>query len=213
MALFQEVKEKVLFLIWNEAYDSNSAGHYHITSAQRFSPQDTSSLIARKAIQALIEEGLLERSEGWPEHFEISARGIEYVEAQLESSWTVIGQYAEEEAQAPLRASAPEQADTWQPLKIDRQQPEYQEVVNSVEAALEAIRGDNGYATSQADEREQIVTAIQTGLDRIKHAFPTRAEIKALLLDPLKFVARKFAEMTIGELAKVAATAIIKWLF
>jgi hypothetical protein len=46
----------------------------------------------------------------------------------------------------------------------------------------------------------------------LKAGFPSRQAIIAGLVAPFRYIAKKFGEATVGEAAKIAAAAIVKWL-
>ncbi len=58
--------------------------------------------------------------------------------------------------------------DAWQPLQIDRSDPEYIEVLATVEEAIERIRGDNGFAENYSEQRNGIVAVLEDGYDWLK---------------------------------------------
>jgi len=91
MAQFNEVKAYMLYRIYQEAYDSRDQT-YSALDAERFAAGEVGKRIAIKAIEALVAEGLLEGEIG---SFDISARGIQYVENQLDISWSEIARLAE----------------------------------------------------------------------------------------------------------------------
>jgi hypothetical protein len=103
--------------------------------------------------------------------------------------------------------------DTWSPLQIDRESAEAKDAIQKSEGALKEIEQSNGYASSDMEERNGIVTSIKGALDSIKLGSPSRQFIVAGLLAPLKFIAKKFSEASMGEAAKIAVAALVKWLF
>jgi hypothetical protein len=117
-------------------------------------------------------------------------------------------------------AATPEAADAsavtpepeWEPLKIDRQSVIVQEAINASEAALHEIEGSNGYATTAPEERNGVVNVIRGTLAAIREGSPSKQAIIQGLLQPLKFITKKFADTTMGEIAKLAVAKIIAWL-
>jgi hypothetical protein len=98
--------------------------------------------------------------------------------------------------------------DVWRPLPIDREAPEYSEAVESIGEAVQIVEQDNGYPTSDPEERNQIVDSLKTGLQWIKEGAPSLAQIRATVVAPLKFLASKFSGAAMGEAAKVAVAKI-----
>lgn len=102
--------------------------------------------------------------------------------------------------------------DSWEPLKIDRRSQEYEQAVEVIEEALGVIEGNNGYATSVPEERGQIVWSIKEGLRAIKENLPSYAQVQSMVVQPLRFVSKKFAETAMGEIAKKALGHLFTWL-
>lgn len=103
-------------------------------------------------------------------------------------------------------------ADEWQPLKLDRQRPEFKAALSKTEKALDIIRGDNGYADAMPEERNEVVRSLEAGVESLKQGAPTLQKIKALLIAPLKFVANRFVGAALGEAAKDAVASLLHWI-
>lgn len=101
----------------------------------------------------------------------------------------------------------------WEPLPLDRDTPEAIDAIEKADLALKEIEQSNGYADREPEERNAIVETIRGTIRALKTGFPSRDAIKAGLLAPLKYIAKKFADSAMGEAAKVAVAAIIRWLF
>jgi hypothetical protein len=99
--------------------------------------------------------------------------------------------------------------DDWVPLPIDREATEYLEAVESLEAAIETIRADNGFAAHYPEEREEILSSLNEGLEWLRNKVPTRAQIKSALIAPLNWVAVTFGDAVTGEIAKKAAQKLV----
>jgi hypothetical protein len=102
--------------------------------------------------------------------------------------------------------------DPWSPLPIDREDPSYTEAATEVEAAIEVIRADNGFAASHPEQREGILATLEEGLAWLKDRAPTRAQIFSLLISPLQWVSTNFSKAVIGEAAKKAAQKVVDLL-
>ncbi|MGA8498433.1 MAG: hypothetical protein WB764_23305 [Xanthobacteraceae bacterium] len=101
----------------------------------------------------------------------------------------------------------------WEPLEIDRSNADYQHAIEVSEKAIEVIEQNNGYASSEPSERNGIVKTIRGTLDAVKEGSPSKALIREGLLKPLRYVAKKFADSAMGEFAKLAVLAILKYFF
>lgn len=139
-----------------------------------------------------------------PKHFE--SRDIFDAYQQLIAKKALTGHSSNEETLSPPTE------DTWEPVKIDRTTAEYSEAIEASEAALREVESSNGYAATDPDERNGIVATVRGTLEAIKNGMPTKPTILHGLLAPLKFVSKKFADTTIGEIVKIAITKIITWL-
>jgi hypothetical protein len=102
--------------------------------------------------------------------------------------------------------------DPWSPLPIDRGDSAYLDAVSDVEAALEAVRGDNGFAATYPDQREGILATLEDGLRWLKERCPSRAQVFSLLVSPLQWLSTNFAKAVIGEAAKKAAQSVVDFL-
>jgi len=103
-------------------------------------------------------------------------------------------------------------AQDWEPLPIDRGNEDFGQMVLATEAAIQQIEANNGYAATEPDQRNGIVTALRGAIETIKSGAPSSAYIRAALIAPLTFISKKFAEGIVGQVAKTAADAVIKWL-
>jgi hypothetical protein len=214
-ALFEEAQASVLYAVWNEAYDPNTSSPYSMQDVGRFViPSEYSALIARKAVKALIERELLEQTDRYGDTFEISAQGIQHVERELEGATSLISRAARawEEHRDPSvlqhQLDAPLLDVDWEPLKIERDSAPYRDALEAVSQAVETIRGDNGYAHSQPEQRNSVLSTVETGLQLLKERILTRTQFTELLFRPLTFLAKKFAETAMGEVAKIAVSAL-----
>lgn len=100
----------------------------------------------------------------------------------------------------------------WTPLPIERESIDFKEAISSAEKALETIEQNNGYASTEPDERNAIVRTVGGTLTALKEGRPSLASVKEGLLKPLRYVATKFSDSVMGEFAKIAVSAILKWL-
>jgi hypothetical protein len=117
------------------------------------------------------------------------------------------------EAEPESEGSEEISADEWEPLAIDRDSESFRSAMEATEKAIETIEQNNGYATSAPEERDGIVNTLRGTLDALKHGRPSRGAVMEGMLSPLKYISKKFSDSVMGEIAKVAVTALIKWLF
>lgn len=106
-----------------------------------------------------------------------------------------------------------ESSDEWHPIPIDRSTLEYQETEKKLDEALAAIRSDNGFADTFPDERNQIVSALESGLKIFRENSAVHITyFKAFIIDPLSAAISRLKDNAAGATAAIAKGAAIKWL-
>src|SRR5262245_44003657 len=85
--------------------------------------------------------------------------------------------------------------------------------MSAADEALEVIEGNNGYATSEPEERNAIVNSIKGTIAAIKEGAPSASAIKSSLIAPLQYLVRKFTDTAIGIASKVAVEKIANLAF
>jgi len=155
--------------------------------------------------------------------WQISDAGIRYVEKLFDlnpgledatltdDEGTIAGILTNAKLVEPASVAAMNDGDSWEPLIIERQEPAYAEALAKTETAVKAVRSDNGYAATQPGERNEVVKTLETGVEALKNEQPSKGRLRALLGRPLRYLADKFAGGAIGESAKQALEALIKW--
>lgn len=106
----------------------------------------------------------------------------------------------------------PDEGDQWEALKLERSSPEHVAMETATEEAIQRIEADNGYAAKEPEERAGIVSILKKGLEAVRSGWASKHVIYALLLQPMRYIAEKFASTGIGEVAKRAVEAIWKIL-
>jgi hypothetical protein len=143
------------------------------------------------------------------DRYKISKSGIEKIEKLTDEQYEWL---AREVRTGPAPPPPSDLDDEWQPIPIDRTTPQAIDAIDKSESALREIEQSNGYAASDPDERNSIVETIRGTLATLKSGIISRKAIIAGLLAPFRYIAKKFGEATLGEAAKTAASAIVKWL-
>lgn len=106
-----------------------------------------------------------------------------------------------------------ESSDEWHPIPVDRSTLEYQETEKKLDEALAAIRSDNGFADTFPDERNQIVSALESGLKIFRENSAVHIiYFKAFIIDPLSAAISRLKDNAAGATAAIAKGAAIKWL-
>lgn len=106
MANFRELQEAALFEIWDVSYHPSTKSPFAVWALGEIKPHGVSDTVARKAIDALVDRGYLDRTDEASGEFEISASGLTYVEAQLEQPDSYIAQYSESRGSSPFELIA-----------------------------------------------------------------------------------------------------------
>lgn len=237
-----QVPAYLLFNFYMQAMGSSGEGGAWNNKWDDVRVGGIADFVLENAAKKLTAAGLVEsRISGLLTHFQISDLGIQKIEKMIPDRifemYEEEGSGALETApmadaclplnkeidaaitnrEASLEKSEPlEQPDnqdgSWEPLKIDRAAPEYKETVSTLEDAITTIRGDNGYAQSEPEERNAIIASLEHGIEIIKNECPTRAQLASLVLSPLRYLAKKFVDTAIGIAAKVAVNAVLTWL-
>lgn len=97
--------------------------------------------------------------------------------------------------------------DLWQPLPIDRGNPEFEETLEGLEKAIREIAADNGFSSTLPEERDNFVEHANATLKSVKEGKATRGQIKQNFIAASQWIALKFAGTGLG----VAAKALINW--
>jgi hypothetical protein len=135
-----------------------------------------------------------------------------YIDAGL---WVLItGKGAEraEQIRAERGASSGEQeyvpaSDRF--VTIDHNSTEYKETEEALKATIEAVRGNNEYGESDPDDREQRLAELEAGITLLRPLRVALEKIRSVLLPPLKYLGKKFADNAIGALASAAVGALL----
>jgi hypothetical protein len=109
-------------------------------------------------------------------------------------------------------ASGAVSSDTWEPLKKESDPSQREDAISVIEDVVRHVEADNGFAASQPEARNSILYSLKVGVKMLKEYTPSREQVTANILKPLKYVGDLFAKHTIGELAKKATEKLLLWL-
>jgi len=166
---------------------------------------NTNSKLIDLALSELIDSGHVEESFS---DYSITMSGIEYIDALPDETYTPLRNslsYVSHESDA-------EQNNNWSPLPLEKSGSSYSDAIEASENALAEISGSNGYAESEPEERDLIVSSVKSTLKNINEGNTTKDQVIAGLVKPLKYVSEKFANASMGEAAKAAVKALLSWL-
>ena len=213
---FTDLKVLAVLLLYEElARDTNRALTI-IDCKQRLGERASLNLL-RQAMQANNEDELVYFSKAAEDNsdWRLTRKGIERAENFIKSQPTLYKIVSD----ALGATSAPDSKssdiageENWEPLPLDRDGKNFDAAVTATENALKEIEGNNGFAQSDPEKRNQIVWSLKEGLTIVKNGLPNRSQINAFIVAPLKFIAEKFSASVIGEAAKIALKAIATWL-
>ena len=154
--------------------------------------------------------------------YDISLAGIAEVQNELRRSSSPIAYYSADptrnlEVVAGIHSDFMNDgertnSESWKPLPVNRDDPDFIEMRSSIEEAVDIIEKDNGFAVHFPQERTGILQSLKDGIDWIDNKFPTRAQVRFSLLTPLTWIVAKFGDGLIVEAAKKAAAKIVDWL-
>ncbi|MBG20562.1 MAG: hypothetical protein CML31_11520 [Rhizobiales bacterium] len=196
-----------------------------------YEPYLGSEILFEKAVNFLVECGSIVRIEDdfGPTVFEFGdvslyqlaeearnspfAKADKYGLSWLESALKEVNRKQSQGALDPSHtATIKDQLDEeWAPLEIERDEV-LNEAIAASEEALSTIESDNGYSANEPEERDAIVHSAKGTLEALKSGTPSRAQVVSGLLQPFKYLAKKFADTSIGVAAKIAVEALLKWL-
>ena len=155
---FEEIIEILLYEIYEYYRIMKMTDPIEEDFIADIAPEDKSPMFARKAIESLSGQGPVVQTRADPVAYEITVNGIRNIEAKLADSESFLhGNLNPHDGSVPSKNLLEEKAhkDEWEPLKIDREAPDYKNGVSAVEEVIETVVGDNGYAANEP-EKESI---------------------------------------------------------
>lgn len=185
--------------------DPNGRGFLHEGQLGLFQQVQIGRAIARGLLRELEEKGLLEEREDKRQDALAS-----FTRRPIEWQLTPIGAYHGISLRRGTASSAePEAAGDWSPLPLDRDDA-VRNAIEAVDAVVERVRGDNGFAATEPEDHRRVVWSLTTGVNALRDRLPSSQQVRALLLQPLKWLSERFMNAATGELAKEAVKALLK---
>ncbi len=200
---FQRLREQLLICLYRRAEKEGLNAVFDLKkiadeAGLRYRPGEIDLSARSLADSGLVREAFSMGDTDEGNHAAISPEGVEEAQELIRDALAI----------EDVEVAEPE----WEPLPIDRRSPEYQSAVSELESTVEIISGDNGYAATQPEERDQIVWSLKEGLRAIKEHMPSRAQVNALVVQPLRYMSKKFGDTVMGVASKGAVAKIIEWL-
>jgi len=105
----------------------------------------------------------------------------------------------------------------WEPLPVERDDPQLKQAIVALDAAITEIESDNGYSATEPDERNAVVSSLKTASEALK----TQSQIyyfqfRSLIWEPLVKAGKRFGNAATGlsiQAAKEALKEVFKdWI-
>jgi hypothetical protein len=101
----------------------------------------------------------------------------------------------------------------WAPIPLDRSEPELNEVIESVDNAVEIVRADNGYAANKPEERNYVVDGLSVFRTRIKEAASiSMPYIRQYAIDPTIRGIKTLGQSAAGVALELFKQKVKEWL-
>lgn len=177
--------------------------HIFETTVERQRP-DTSALasIQRRMITETINTGKYELTSSGRSHVEkISDEDYDAAIIAIDSK-----KGSDAFSSSPIAAGLPDQ-ERWNPLPIDRMDPDLPKVRENLKSLIDIIEKDNGYKESEPNERSEVLSGLKGALDIIDNGVSIgHTALQVYILWPLDRIARRFDPSTI-----IGSAAAIFW--
>jgi hypothetical protein len=190
-----------LYWFFSEPRNANSVS---IDSVFQTVISQTSEEFFQAAIEHLLTNRLISYAADSSNEIKITPEGITYVDSELDNPDSYICDINDRRP-AASRTSIPA-SDRF--VEIDHNSKEYQDVLQTKERLLEELRKSNSFAATPEDEVEKTITEIEAGYRLLDAKRVNPTVVKALLGAALIYVATKFADEPVGELAAMAWQAV-----
>jgi hypothetical protein len=101
----------------------------------------------------------------------------------------------------------------WEPLPIDRDDPDLKTAMEKIDETYEQVRADNGYAAHLPEERAYVMDSLGLVARKLKEASAISVPyIRRYAIEPLSMLIRRFGPSAIGLIATAAKEALKEWL-
>ena len=177
----------VLIAIAKYLDDPQRGGQFYERDLRSLHVYKINLAVVRAGINWLVEKGYLVRQ--WEQQapaddpigfYEFSAIAATYIyERSLESSYL-----------------------NYEPIALDRENSTFKEALDLTEDLAEQVRGNNGL---DPEVRLSLAHSLSSGVALLRDCLPTKEQVEALLIRPLKFLIVRFLTAEIGEMAQRAA--------
>ena len=168
----------------------------------------TSDRFYDAAIETLGNKGYIEKAGVLPDSMAITTKGISYIDEQLDDFNSFLSrelQFNDGKTRVTVPASN-------RFVELDHNSAAYQEAVAAGDELIQAVRESNAYTDTDSADKEHRLAELEAGYRLLRAPRVNAATAKAILTGVLTYLITKFADQPIGDLAKVAWSAL-KTLF
>ena len=164
----------------------------------------TSETFVNSAIERLVDEEYVDFVGQVPGTYCITASGISRVEHDLDDPDSYLFDvHAERNSDRRSRIPASNRF-----VDLDHNSQNYADAIRTGEELIEAIKTSNIYGDSEVEEKETHLAGLDSGYRLLRAPRVDPTTVKVVLGSILTYLAVKFADEPIGELAAVAWSAL-----
>jgi hypothetical protein len=199
----REVYDLVLYELYWLAAEPNAVADIPPYDLLTAFEDRTSTAFFDAALEKLGNDAMIEKVGTLPDTMGITAKGISYVEEQLDefNSFLRNEHLTRPEDQRPLVPGS----DRF--IGLDHNSVEYAEVIESGNRLIEAVRANNNYSEENHEDKEQRLAELEAGYRLLAATRVNPSSVKSVLIGVFSYLAAKFADEPIGELARIAWNA------
>lgn len=101
----------------------------------------------------------------------------------------------------------------WEPLPLDRQDPQLHRVTETLSETVRLVESDNGYAATLPGERDTVLTSLTTALKTFREgADISMGFVRVHAVEPLTRLTTRFGNAALGVAAQAARETLLKFL-
>jgi hypothetical protein len=143
--------------------------------------------------------------------YKISKSGIVYIEGLSEDYYASLEQ--EFITNAAISESSDNEEAQWEPIPLDRADNKQEAAIKALDKIIEDLRSDNGYASSNPEEKAFVQEGLSATSKRLKEDTQTSwMYIREFALKPIQILIKRFGVAAIGLAASAAKEALLVWL-
>lgn len=103
--------------------------------------------------------------------------------------------------------------DEWEPIPLERSDPQLARTIGAIDETVELLRGDNGYGGAAPEEKEYVIEGLSAVAKRLKEGSSVSVPyLRRYAIEPLQLLIRRFGGAMIGIAATGAREAIVEFV-